>query len=169
MGLQKHLVQEQSHPVPLSVPFALCYVSGIEIPEIQAENPSVLPVCSEHWSFTSLQHCHVICLGTALVWSKITKTNKRPGFWFFYEIFLYHLYFSSLWTERMKSTHTVTHTSIFLCAGNWSCLMITTDLIRAGLLIHSSAKYLWGLFPKINCASTWTFYFNQSRANAVWK
>lgn len=49
----------------------------------------------------------------------------------------------------MKSTHTVTYMSIFLGAGNWSCLIITTDLIRAGLLIHSSLSVSEGFFQKL--------------------
>lgn len=164
---------------PTSATFCpFCPVVDISIFQELAESPSVQPICSEHWNFTSLQLCNVICLGAALVWAKRTKTNNKKkrdqvsGAFVksLQGLSFYVIFISPLSGLKELSLPTLPPTWVFSCVlGNWSCLIVTPDLIRAGLLVHSSAEYLWELLAKVNCVSTWIFDFNQSGANAVWK
>lgn len=110
-------------PVPLSVLFALWWIFQY------FRNWLRVHLCSQYVLSTGILHpcSSATWFAWELLWCELkeqkpTTKKKRPGFWGFCEIssgplYLCHLYFSSLWTERIKSTHTATHMSIFLCAG----------------------------------------------------
>lgn len=113
MGLEKGLVLEQSHPVPLSVPFALWYISGIGWESICA--------ASMFWAL-ELYILAATWFAWELLWCDLKEQNQKTTtflvlLWNLFRAFLYHLFFSPLCTGTMKSAHIATHMNIFLCAG----------------------------------------------------
>lgn len=110
---------------------------------------AVLPICSG-----TLQPCSIATwFAWELLWCdlKEQKQKKHQGFGSFVKslqvLSFCIIFISPLSGLEEWSLPTLPLTWVFSCVlGNWSCLIVTTDLIRARLSVHSCAEYLWGLF-----------------------